>query len=561
MPRERGGRLRRRVSGLLPILSWTANYERSALRGDLSAGVAVAVLLVPQSLAYAALAGMPPIAGLYAALVPLTVYAAAGSSRYVSVGPSAISSLLVASSLASYAGGDPDEYVALAGLLALLAGGIRLVLGVLRVGALANFLSAPVIGGFTSAAAIVIALGQIDDLLGISVDRSDSALSTLVAVAARLDATQLATLLVGAGSVALMVALRRLAPSAPAALVVTVAAIVAVAVFGLADAGVAVLREVPAGLPTPRLPALDPNAVTRLLPAALTLALVGYVEGISVAKELASRERQRIRPNQELFALGGACAAAGFFGGYPIGGSLSRTAINYESGASTQLASLVTAAIVALVLVALTPLLYFLPQATLAAIVIVAVGGLFDIGQARRAFRTGMADGLALSVTFLTTLFFPVEYGLLAGVAFSLAGFLYRSTYPHMAELGRVEGTDRYRKLARDEVRFVPEVALLRLDGGLYFMNAESFRDRVQALWAKREDLEIVILDTSAIVGIDATGIETLRALQDQGRARGIELHLATVRGPFRETLERVGLLDELTVHADVEAALTAVGH
>lgn len=560
MPRAPGGELRRRVARLLPILSWTANYEAAWLRGDLAAGTAVAVLLVPQGLAYATLAGMPPIAGLYAALVPLAVYAVAGSSRYVSVGPSAISSLLTASSLAPYANSESAQYVAVAGLLAILAGGIRLALGVLRAGALANFLSAPVIGGFTSAAAIVIALSQADDLLGVSLGRSDSVLSTLAALVTHLDRTEPATLGIGVGSLTLMVGLRRLAPKLPAALVVALAATLVVASLGLAEAGVAVLRDVPAGLPAPRLPALDPAAVIRLLPAAFALAMVGYVEGVSVAKELASRERQRLRPNQELFALGGACAAAGFFGGYPIGGSLSRTAVNYSSGARTQLASLVTAAIVAVVLVALTPLLYHLPEASLAAIVIVAVAGLFDPRQARRALRASRADGLALAVTFLATLLLPVEYGLLVGVAFSLAGFLYRSTYPHMAELGRVEGTDRYRKLARDEVRSVPEVALLRLDGGLYFMNAESFRDRVQALWAKRHDLEVVVLDTSAIVGVDATGVETLRALLDQGRARGVELHLATVRGPFRRTLERVGLLDELTVHADLEAALAALG-
>jgi sulfate permease, SulP family len=553
---------RARAAALLPPLAWLRGYGRADLTADAIAGVTVAVMLVPQAMAYAALAGMPPVTGLYAATVPLVAYALLGTSGQLAFGPVAIVSLLTASTLAPLADGDPAAYAGLAALLAGLVGVIHLALGVLRLGGLAHLLSQPMISGFTSAAALVIAATQLPGLLGLPVEAPDGFVAAVAGAARHLWQANPATVVVGSIAVAALLAGRRLPKLVPVPLIVVAAATAATALLGLDRAGVAILGEVPAGLPLPGLPPLDADAAARLLPGALAIALVGYAEGISVAQAIAARTRSRIDPNQELLASGAANLAAALFRAFPVAGGFSRTAVNHQAGARTPLSSLVTAAGVALTALALTPLFFHLPRAVLAAIVVVAALGLVDPRTARRVWRTDRADGLVLTVTAVVTLAVGVEAGLGAGVALGLAVLIWRSARPHVAELGRVEGTRTLRNVTRYRTRTDPRVAVIRVDGPLTFANASRVGDLLRGLAAERPALETVVLDCSAIPSLDSTGASALaRAIADL-EAGGIALYLATVRGPVRDTLRRAGAWAglERRVHQDVPAALGASG-
>jgi sulfate permease, SulP family len=552
-----------RLSTFLPPLRWLRTYDRADLRADAVAGLTVAVMLVPQSMAYAALAGMPAVAGLYAATVPLVAYALLGTSGQLAFGPVAIVALLTASALAPLAGGDPAVYVTLAALLALLVGAIQLAMGALRLGALVNFLSHSVISGFTSAAAIVIALSQARELFGVDMERSESAIGTVTGLAANLGTANLPTVLISATAIALLVIGRRRAPRLPMALVVVGVATAVTVVAGRVDAGVAVLGEVPAGLPAPALPAITAEHLLALLGPAFAIALISYMEGISVAKAIAARTREEVDANQELIASGVANIAAGVFRGFPVAGGFSRTAVNFQAGARTPMASLVTAAVVALAVSALTPLFTYLPRAVLAAIIVVAVAGLVDVEEPRRAWRVKRPDALSLAATFLGTLLIGVEPGLALGVALSLVLFVWRSANPHTAELGRVEGTALLRNVNRYPTLTDPETAVLRIDGPLYFANAKFVEDRMLALPATRPELRAVVLDCSAVTDIDSSGEHTLRHVAEQLAEADVQLHLTTVRGPVRDVLDRSGLWQALgpgRLHATPEEALEAAG-
>ncbi|WBB53616.1 sulfate permease [Verrucosispora sp. WMMD573] len=550
---------------VVPLLGWLRHYDRRTLRHDLIAGLTVAVMLVPQSMAYAALAGMPPVTGLYASVVPLLVYALLGSSGSLAVGPVAITALMTGTALAPLADGDPTRYAALAGLLALLVGAIQVLMGVLRLGALINFMSHSVLSGFASAAAIVIATSQVKDLLGLDAGRAE----TFPEIAASLwrSATTVhpLTVLVSATSVAGLLLVRRYLPKLPGALLVVAGVTVASIAFSLGTRGVRILTEVPGGLPAPALPALGGSDVTALLPAAAAIALVAYMEGIAVAKSLAARSRQQISPNQELAAVGSANVAAGLFQAFPVAGGFSRSAVNYSAGARTPLASVVTALMVALTAVFLTPAFHHLPKAVLAAIVVVAVLGLVDRRSAVTAWRTRRSDGLTLALTFVVTLLFGVEPGLAAGVTFALAVFLWRSARPHLAELGRVPGTQTYRNVARYAGLITdPRAAIVRVDGPLYFANAQFLEDRLLSLAEQRPELTALVLDASAISDADVDGAHAVAELHERLASRGVALHLATVRGPVRDLLGRAGVWQTVhaagQVHPDLTAALTATG-
>ncbi|GIJ79165.1 sulfate permease, SulP family [Micromonospora phaseoli] len=550
---------------VVPLLGWLRHYERATLRHDLIAGLTVAVMLVPQSMAYAALAGMPPVTGLYASIVPLLVYALLGTSGSLAVGPVAITALMTGAALAPLADGDPTRYAALAGLLALLVGVIQVLMGVLRLGVLVNFMSHSVLSGFTSAAAIVIAASQVKDLLGLDAGRAE----TFPEIAGSLwrSATTVhgVTVLVSLVSVAGLVLLRRYVPKLPGALLVVAGVTVVSAAFSLGTRGVEILTEVPGGLPAPALPTLAGQDVRALLPAAVAIALVAYMEGIAVAKALAARTRQHVNPNQELTAVGSANVAAGIFQAFPVAGGFSRSAVNFSAGARTPLATVFTALMVALTALFLTPAFHHLPKAVLAAIVVVAVLGLIDRRAAVTAWRTRRSDGLTLALTFLVTLMFGVEPGLAAGVAFSLSVFLWRSARPHLAELGRVPDTDTYRNLDRYAGLVTdPRIAIVRVDGPLYFANAQLLEDRLLALAEQRDALEAVVLDASAISDTDVDGAHAVAELHQRLAARGVALHLATVRGPVRDLLARAGVWQPVYaaghVHRDVTAALAAVG-
>jgi SulP family sulfate permease len=530
------------------------------LRGDAVAGLTVAVMLIPQGMAYANLAGMPPVTGLYAAIVGIIAYAVLGTSGSLAVGPVAITSLLTLSGLQAIAAPEDPAYPAIAALLALSVGAVLLLAGVLRLGFLVNFLSHPVISGFTSAAAITIGLSQVKDLLGVDIGRPEGVVATVRELLAQAGATNGWTLAIGAGSIAALVTGKKLAPKVPTALVVMAVATAVTWAASLGDEGVAVLGKVPTGLPTPRMPELTGSLLGDLAPVALTIAIIAYAEGVSVAKAIARRTREKVDANQEMVATGAANVAAGMFGGFPIAGGFSRTAVNHSAGARTPLASLVTAAMLAVAVLWLTPALFHLPKAVLAAVVIVAVAGLVDLSDAVETFRTRRVDFAALAVTFLATLLIGVEPGLAIGLAFSLVMFLHRSSNPHTTELGRVDGTAEFRNVDRWSTHTSDRVALLRVDGPLFFANTKSLEDRVAALVADRPSVDTVVIDASGIGDLDASGAHLLHELDSDLLASGVTLRLATVRGPVRDVMHRAGLWDDLEdrIHPSVQAAVAA---
>lgn len=548
----------------LPLSRWARTYDRSTARDDLRAGATVAVLLVPQSLAYAALAGMPPVTGLYASAISLVVYALLGTSNYSSVAPVAVDSLLVAAAVAPLADGDPGRYVALAGLLAVLTGLLQLLAGALRLGALAGFISVPVTSGFTSAAALTIAVSQLGDLLGLPGGRSGSSslLDTVAGLLPRLGEIQPVTLAVGTVAVVGLVVLRRYLPQVPGPLIAVVVTTVIALVPGVAGQ-LSLIVEVPRGFPVPTLPTLTLADLRALLPSALALALVSYLESISTATTFARRTRTRINPNGELVALGSANVAAGLFQGFNVSASFSRGAVNLGAGARTPMSGVVAAASVAAALLTIAPLLGLIPKVALAAVVIVAVSSLVDVRSAARIARVRRSDLVALVATFVATVSLGVVPGLAVGVAVGIIAFLRQSVRPHLPELGRVPGTSRFRNLARHPDALTdPAVALFRLDAPLYFANARVVADAITEAVGSRDRVRAVVLDASSIPWIDYTGAEVLADLDADLRDAGLELHLAAVRGPVADILARFEhrLLAEHRVHTDVAGAVTALG-
>ncbi|MGQ0846583.1 MAG: SulP family inorganic anion transporter [Sporichthyaceae bacterium] len=549
-----------------PFARWARGYRRENLRPDVVAGLTVGVLLIPQAMAYAALAGMPPQAGLYAAIVSLPVYALLGTSNFISVAPVAIDSLLVAATIGPIADGDVGVYVAGAGLLAVLTGLLQLAFGALRLGALVNLLSAPVIAGFTAGAALTIAASQTKDLLRLDLSGAPTTfLDVTRRVVPALNTAHALTAVLAAAALVALVLLRRSAPKVPGALIVVALATVAVAALDLDADGVRTLGHVPAGLPAPRLPSTDLDLVTTLLPAALTLAVISYVESIGTAKTFAARARQRVHPDTELAAVGASNVAAGLFGGLCVAGGFSRGAVNVRAGARTQLSGLVATGVLMVAVTVGTPLFVDLPRAVLAATILLAVVSLVDLPTARRMLRMRRSDGLAWAVAFVATLVFGVALGLGIGVAFALVVFLARTSRPNLVEVGRVSGTAHYRHVDRWETHVDARIALLRLDGPLFFADAAFVESRVHEVVSARPALRHVVLDASAIGDIDATGADLILALDRALAEGGVALHLATVRGPVRDVLAAAGLWEPMVaagrIHATIcDAVRTAVG-
>ena len=549
----------------LPLVRLLRGYPRELLRGDLTAGLTTAVMLIPQAMAYASLAGMPPITGLYASIVPIAVYALLGTSGSLAFGPVAIVALLTASAVGPLAGGDPATYVVLAGALALMVGAIQLVLGVLRLGAVVDLLSHSVISGFTSAAALVIAASQLRALTGIEAEGGQTFVAELTAVLGSLGSLHPLTLAFGLAGVAGLVLLKRLRPRFPAPLAVVGAATLLAYLTGAGQAGVTVLGEVPSGLPGPSLPAVGLDELQSLLVPAVTIALLSFMEGISVAKAIAAKTRERVDSSQELIASGAANLAAGVFQAFPVAGGFSRTAVNHQAGARTPLASLVTAGTVAISVLALTPLFTHMPRAVLAALVIAAVAGLVDVRGARHAWRTDRWDFAMLTVTFAATLGLGVEIGIGVGVAASLLLLVARTARPHITELGYVPGLERYRNVARYPAATHPRVLLVRVDASLLFATAPAVTRRLAQLVEVRDgQLEAMVLSAEAVGDIDGDGVHVLAELEHDLAARDVELHLATVHGPVRDALTRTGHWQRWSAqgrtHECLEEALDAIG-
>jgi sulfate permease, SulP family len=521
----------RRLDRRIPFLRWMRGSDRAARRADVLAGLTVAAMLVPQAMAYAALAGMPPVTGLYAATVPLVAYALLGTSGQLAVGPVAIVSLLTASTLAPLADGDPGRYVTLAALLALLVGVIQVTLGLLRAGRLTSMLSHPVVSGFTSAAAIVIATSQLDKLFGLRVEDADGVVARLTAIVTGLGATHVPTLLVGTTAIVLLVAGRRLGNRVPTPLLVVALATVAVPLLGLDDLGVATLGAVPGGFPVPGLPTAPLETILALLPGAVIIALLSYLEGISVARAIATRTRDRIDPDQELLASGAANLAASVVQAFPVAGGFSRTAVNHAAGARTPLASLVTAAGVLLALLVLAPLFTTLPQVVLASVVLVAVVKLIDVPEAVHAWQVERTDGIALAITFLATLLIGVEIGIGIGIAASLLLSLWRVGVPRTA-LDVDDG--------RGGATITVEGPLLPASGvRLLELVEEHLATLPERPGTERSDPAVLALDLSGVPSTDLSGVQALAAVDAACGAAGVELHLTGVRPGVLGPLER----------------------
>lgn len=547
---------------VMPIFDWGKAYQRADFSQDMLAAVIVTIMLIPQSLAYALLAGMPPEAGLYASILPIIAYALFGSSRVLAVGPVAVVSLMTAAALGQVAQAGTADYATAALTLAALSGAMLLGMGLLRMGFIANFLSHPVIAGFITASGILIATGQVGALLGVKV--SGASLPDLLgSFWAGLDGFNWRTALIGGLCLVFLYwvrlrmkgVLRGLGVSAVLSDVLTKAGpVLAVAVSTLAvwalgwvDAGVAVVGTIPAALPPLTWPGFSGDLVAELAMPALLISVVGFVESVSVAQTLAARKRQRIRPDQELIGLGAANLAAGFTGGFPVTGGFARSVVNADAGAATPAAGIYTAIGLAIAALALTPLLYFLPKATLAATIIVAVLGLVDLSIVKRAFAYSRADFAAVAGTILVTLIFGVEAGISTGVILSIGLHLYKSSRPHVAEVGQVAGTEHFRNIMRHQVITDPAVLTLRIDESLYFANTRYLEDLILLRTADCSDLRHVILMCSAVNEIDMTALETLEGLNHQLKDRGVALHLSEVKGPVMDRLKRTNFLWHMT--------------
>ncbi|EAR16676.1 SulP family inorganic anion transporter [Robiginitalea biformata] len=525
-------------------------YKKAWLPGDLAAGLTVGILLIPQGMAYAMIAGLPPVFGLYAALVPQLVYALTGTSRQLAVGPVAMDSLLVASGLGALALTGIEEYIAMAVFLALFMGVLQLAFGLLRMGFLVNFLSRPVISGFTSAAAIIIGLSQLKHLLGVEIPGSNRIQQLVSHAAAALPDTHLPTLGLGLAGIALIVGMKKWVPRMPGSLAGVVAGTLAVFLLGWDQAGVKIVGAVPAGLPEFGLPELDMERVSQLFPIALTLALIAYMEAISVGKAVEEKHgKNRIDANQELRALGLSNILGSFFQSYPTTGGFSRTAVNDQNGAQTPLASVFSALVVGATLLFLTPLFHYLPNAILAAVIMVAVFGLIDLKYPRELWKNRKDEFILLLATFALTLGLGIVEGILLGVLFSLLLLVYRISKPHIAILGRIRGTDYFKNINRfsDDIEEFPEFLILRFDGQLFFGNKDYFRkELVKHTRQKGPDLKFVILNAEAISYIDSSAVYMLRALIRDLRRDGIRLLLAGAIGPTRDILFSSGLAEEI---------------
>lgn len=561
----------------LPILDWGRRYTRATLGADLMAALIVTIMLVPQSLAYALLAGLPPEAGIYASILPIILYALFGSSRVLAVGPVAVVSLMTAAAIGQVAEAGTMGYAAAALTLALLSGLMLFAMGLLKLGFLANFLSHPVIAGFITAAGLLIAAGQLRHLLGVP-GSGDTLPEILHALWLHAGETNPITLAIGAGATAFLFwvrkgmkpTLRALGTPARAADILTKAGpVFAVAattalVWGLdlAAQGVRIVGEVPQGLPPLTVPDLSLSLVSALLIPAALISIIGFVESVSVAQTLASRRRQRIDPDQELLGLGAANMGAAFTGGLPVTGGFARSVVNADAGAETPAAGAFTALGLALAALALTPLLYFLPQATLAATIIIAVLSLVDLKILRRTWAYSRRDFAAVAVTILVTLALGVEVGVSVGVALSVLLHLLNTAKPHVAEVGLVPGSEHFRNIHRHKVDTCPTLLTLRIDESLYFANARFLEGMILDRIAGETQLTDIVLMCSAVNSIDYSALETLEALQRELQARGIRLHLSEVKGPVMDRLQTTDFLQHLSGQVfksqyDAYAALT----
>ncbi len=552
----------RPLARYLPILEWGKTYNRDALTNDVVAAVIVTIMLIPQSLAYALLAGLPAEMGLYASILPLVAYAIFGTSRALAVGPVAVVSLMTAAAVGNLALQGTAEYAAAAIILAFLSGLILIVMGVFRLGFLANFLSHPVVAGFITASGIIIAFSQLKHILGVSASGHNLA-ELLHSLIGHLGQVNIPTLIIGVTSTVFLFWVRKglkplllarglqprtadiLAKAGPVAAVVVTTLVTAL--FGLQNYGVAIVGDVPRGLPPLTWPSFDMSVWSSLFGSAVLISIIGFVESVSVAQTLAAKKRQRIVPDQELIGLGASNIAAAVSGGYPVTGGFARSVVNFDAGAETPAAGAFTAIGIALAALALTPLLFFLPKATLAATIIVAVLSLVDFSVLKTTWAYNKADFAAVTATILLTLGFGVETGVSAGVGISIFLYLYRTSRPHIAEVGVVPGTEHFRNINRHRVNTTPDILTIRVDENLYFANARYLEDYLFDRVVGEKDLKHVVLMCSAVNNIDTSALESLEAIDHRFRDMGLKLHLSEVKGPVMDRLSWTYFLHHLS--------------
>ena len=546
----------------LPILNWSKEYNRSLFMSDFVAAIIVTIMLIPQSLAYALLAGLPAEVGLYASILPLMAYTIFGSSRFLSVGPVAVVSLMTAAAVGNFALQNTAEYLAIAVALAWISGGILIVMGLLRLGIMANFLSHPVISGFITASGLIIAASQLKHILGIE-SSGHNLFDIVLNLLAHRDQAHGPTVLLGISTLLFLLWVRRYfkpllltlgLSNFMADIVAKAGPVLAVVVtifitwfYDLELLGVRIVGEVPTGLPSLQLPQFDSELWQQLFISALLISIVGFVESVSVAQTLAAKRRQRISPDQELIGLGASNIASAISGGFPVTGGFSRSVVNFDAGAATPAAGAFTAIGIALAAIFLTPLIYFLPKATLAATIIVAVLSLVDFQALKRTWQYSRNDFIAMLATIVLTLIEGVEIGIMTGVGLSLLLYLYRTSKPHSAIVGRVPGTEHFRNIDRFEVETCKKILTLRIDESLYFANARYLEDLIYEQVANNPELKHFILMCPAVNLIDASALESLEAINQRLKDSGVLFYLSEVKGPVMDQIRRSRFLSELT--------------
>ncbi len=540
------------IKKIIPILEWLPQYNTSLFKGDVLAGITVGIILIPQGIAYALIAGLPPIYGLYCALVPQVMYVIFGSSRQVAIGPVAMDSLIVATGVSTLALAGSDSYISIAILLALMVGTIQFIMGVFRLGFIVNFLSKPVITGFSSAIALIIGCNQFRNLLGVDFIQSDQIQYVIEDVLLQITNYNFHTTIIGFSSVAIIVIFRKINIKIPNALIVVVLGILIMKYFGKSFNDVSIIKEIPSGLPLFGIPDVDLDQIRELLPIAFTLVMVGYLETISIGKSLeAKQDEYLVRPNQELIALGLSNIVGSLFKAYPSTSSFSRSAINQESGAKTGMAALISVLMVILTLLFLTPLFYYLPKTVLAAIIIVAVFGLVNFKEAIFLWKANHLDFWLLLATFLATLLLGIEFGIIVGVGLSLIVLIFRTSRPYVAELGKVPNSNFYRNKNRfEEVIIESDILIFRFDAQLFYANSSYFRAKLAKMVHKKGTaLKLIVLDAESVNRVDSTGVEMLKERIKYYQKKGITFFFVGVKGPVRDDLFRSGILSIIEIN------------
>ncbi|BCE01555.1 SulP family inorganic anion transporter [Marinicellulosiphila megalodicopiae] len=539
------------------------HYQKKWLAGDVIAGFTIAVMLVPQAMAYAMLAGLPPIIGLYASIVPLIIYAFIGSSHQLAVGPAAMVALLISAGVSQLAAPFSSEFVSIAITLSLMVGVIQFLMGVFRLGFLTNFISHPVVSGFTSAAAVIILVSQLKSLLGINAPRTEGFLETIEVLLQNIGNVNGYALALGLLSIAILLISKKLHVLVPGALIAVLITTVLTWWFNLNEKGVEIVADIPTGLPAFTVPIFSWDQIISLLPFAITISLIGFMESYSVAQKFAIKNKYDLNPNQDLIGLGLANIVGSFFKIFPVTGGFGRTAANANAGANTQLAAIITALLIAMTLLFLTPVFYYLPKSALAAVIIVAVLSLIDIHEIHHLYKVKKSDLVLLLITILATWFLGIKEGVLIGVGVSVIWFVYKTSRPHVAVLGKLPNCKDYRNITRHKEAIEPEcVLVVRMDAQLYYANATFFKMTIKQLLQKtlrHRLIKAVVIEASGINQIDSSAISVLLTLKEELEKQNIKLMLSAVKGPVKDVMQLSGFWDEgceyLNTHKAVKNA------